>query len=237
MRRVEGQPCWVLHRRPWRESSLLIELFSRDHGRLGVVARGARGARSVWRGLAEPFTPLIAGWTRRGEMGTLTALEAAGDRCRLAGRILWCGLYANELILKLLARDDAIADLYHGYTRLLIELEAGRSPSGLLRTFEMELLQSQGVAPDLSMEAGTGAPIEPERLYYLRPETGLTRTDSRSGQVFSGRAVLAVSGRHEPDRETAREARNLTRSLIDHQLDGRVLKTRELFRSERIYDK
>lgn len=237
MTRVELQPCWILHRRPWRESSLLIELFSRDHGRLGLVARGARGARSAWRGLAEPFIPLVAGWTRRGEMGTLTALEASGDRRRLTGRTLWCGLYANELILKLLGRDDGLADLFDGYTRLLGGLEDGQSASSLLRRFEMELLQAQGVAPELSIEAGTGAPIDPGQLYHLQPETGLTRADARANDVFSGRAALVVTGQLEPDLDSAREARNLTRLLIDHQLDGRVLKTRELFRSERIYSK
>jgi DNA repair protein RecO (recombination protein O) len=232
MSRVEGQDCWVLHRRPWRESSLLIELFTRDHGRLGVVARGARSARSAWRGLAEPFTPLVAGWTRRGEMGTLVALEASGERRRLSGRVLWCGLYANELVLKLLARDDGLVDVFDGYTRLLSGLAQGFSPSTLLRRFEIELLQAQGVAPELRVEAGTGVPIEPDRLYHLRPETGLTRANARSSQVFSGRAALVAAGQLEPDRDSAREARDLTRLLIDHQLDGRPLKTRELFRFE-----
>ena len=235
MTRIEAQPCWILHRRPWRESSLLIELFSRDHGRLGIVARGARGQRSAWRGLAEPFIPLIASWTRRGEMGTLTALETAGDRRRLAGRTLWCGLYANELLLKLLGRDDVgQAVLFDGYGRLLAGLEEGQSAAVLLRRFEMELLRAQGVAPDLSIEAGTGVPVEADRLYHLRPETGLTRAEAGMNNVFSGRAALVVTGQLEPDRESAREARNLTRLLIDHQLDGQALKTRELFRPERM---
>lgn len=237
MTRVEEQPCWVLHRRAWRESSLLIELFSRDHGRVGVVARGARGARSAWRGLAEPFVPLVAGWNRRGEMGTLTALEAVDDRRRLVGRALWCGLYANELLLKLLARDDALAGLFESYDCLLSGLAQGQPASGLLRRFEMALLQTIGVAPDLSIDADTGVSIEPARLYHLKPETGLVRTEARSKDVFSGRAALVVTGQLEPDRDSAREARDLTRLLIDHQLDGRVLKTRELFRSERIYRK
>ncbi len=231
MSRIENQPCWVLHRRAWRESSLLVELFSREHGRLGVVARGARGARSPWRGLLEPFVPLAAGWVRRGEMGTLTALEPSGHRHALIGRTLWCGLYANELILKLLGRDDPLIDLFEAYSHLVAGLAEGQSDAGLLRRFELELLRSQGVAPDLANEADTGAPVEPDGLYHLKPESGLIRVNRRAEGVFSGRAALVVNGQFEPDRESAREARDLTRVLIDHQLDGRVLKTRELFRS------
>jgi DNA repair protein RecO (recombination protein O) len=228
--RVEQQSCWVLHRRAWRESSLLLELFSEEFGRIGLVARGARGARSAWRGLAEPFVPLTAGWMGRGELGTLTGLEPTGQRVALKGRALWCGLYANELLLKLLARDDAAPTLFTAYGQLLEGLGAELSPqANLLRRFELALLGALGVVPDLHHDAMTGQPVEPDQLYHVRPETGLVAVAAPGRDVFSGRAALVLTGQVVDDAAASREARTLTRLLLDHQLGGKPLKTRELF--------
>lgn len=229
MSRIEEQPCWVLHRRAWRESSLLLELFSEQFGRIGLVARGARGARSAWRGLAEPFVPLSASWMGRGELGTLTGLEPIGQQATLKGRALWCGLYANELLLKLMARDDAAPTLFTAYGVLISSLGAGLSQGRALRRFELELLGALGVVPDLHCEALTGQPIEPDRLYHVQPETGLVAVAAPGRNVFSGRAALMLTGQIDDDPAAAREARTLTRLLIDHQLGGKPLKTRELF--------
>ncbi len=229
MSRVEQQSCWVLHRRPWRESSLLLELFSDEFGRIGLVARGARGARSAWRGLAEPFVPLTASWTGRGELGTLTGLEPTGQRVVLKGRALWCGLYANELLLKLLARDDAAPTLFTAYGQLLEGLGAGLSQAGLLRRFELAMLGALGVVPDLHHDAVTGQAVEAGRLYHVRPETGLVAAAAPGRDVFSGRAALVLTGQIVDDPAASREARQLTRLLLDHQLGGKPLKTRELF--------
>lgn len=234
MIRVEQQPGWVLHRRPWRESSLLIELFSRDYGRIGLVARGARGARSAWRGQAEPFAPLSVGWSRRGEMGTATGLEPAGRRHPLKGRALWCGLYANELLLNLLARDDPAPAVYSAYEQLLASLASSEPQASSLRRFELDLLEGLGVVPDLYHEASTEADIQPERLYHLVPETGLVAVDRPGRNVFPGRSVLVLTGQQPSDPDSASQARAMTRLLLDHQLGGKALKTRELFRHQRL---
>lgn len=233
MTRFEQQDCWLLHRRPWRESSLILELFSREQGRLGLVAKGARGARSAWRGLTEPFMPLLADWSRRGELGTLTGLEPAGPGRKLLGRALWCGLYANELLLVLTGRDEALPALFDAYTDLLERLAGGQDQAHALRRFELALLEALGVAPDLAHDAVGGDPILPEGLYHVRPETGLVPVSAPGGQVFSGKAVLALAGAEPPGPILAREVRALTRLLLDFELDGRVLKTRELFRQGR----
>lgn len=222
------QAGWIVHRRPWRESSLLIEFLARDAGRVGLVARGARSARSAWRGLAEPFMPLQASWTRRGELGTLTGLEPAGRQRRLGGRALWCGLYANELLLRLLERDDPHPSLFDAYGELLAGLVAGElAQSLLLRRFELALLTEMGVAPDLGREAD-GRAIESDGLYHLQPETGLVAVDRRGPAVFSGAAVQALSAGWTDHRGLAREMREMMRLLIDHQLGGRELKSRRL---------
>jgi DNA repair protein RecO (recombination protein O) len=231
--RVEQQPCWILHRRPWRESSLLLEVFSRDHGRAGLVAKGARGSRSAWRGLSEPFAPLVISWTRRGELGTTTGIESAGERRPLKGRALWCGLYVNELVTKLLGRDDPAPMLFGAYQRVLNELVKTPEPGIALRGFELALLGELGVAPDLRVEAASGDSVEPDGLYHLRPESGLVAVDRPGSDVFEGRVALALAGDHPWNQTIARQARNLIRRLLDHQLDGRPLKTRDLFRQRR----
>jgi len=229
MSRVEQQPGWVIHRRPWRESSLLIEFFSRDFGRVGLVARGARAARSAWRGLAEPFMPLSASWSRRGEMGTVTALEPAGERQPLTGRALFCGLYVNELVLRLLERDDPHEGLFGAYARVLAGLSAGREPQAmLLRRFELAVLTAMGVAPDFTADAASGEPIRAGGLYHLQPELGLVAVDRAGRDVYDGAVIRAVAAGTTDDREVARAMRELMRSLIDHQLGGRPLAARSL---------
>lgn len=229
MARVEQQAGWVVHRRPWRESSLLVEFFAREHGRIGLVAKGARAARSTWRGLAEPFVPLVASWTRRGEMGTLTSLEPAGPRCELRGRALWCGLYVNELLLRLLERDDPHPQVFDACGVVLGGLAAADQPQSLLlRRFELALLKGMGVAPDFRADAAAGEAIQPDGLYHLQPEAGFAPVDRPGAGVFRGDAIRALDAGTTDDRETAREMRELMRVLIDHHLAGCELASRRL---------
>ncbi len=230
--RVEQQPGWVLHRRPWRESSLIIELFSRDHGRVALVAKAARAPRSPWRGLTEPFAPLSASWVRRGELGTLTGLDTSGSRRELNGRNLYCGLYVNELLMRLIERDDPHDGLFDAYQQALTGLADGQQPAAMvLRHFELELLTAMGVAPDLSVDASSGEPIRPEGRYHLQPETGLVAVDRDGPAVFGGRAIQALAAGDSTDRHSGREMRELMRLLIDHQLGGRPLASRRLLHS------
>lgn len=229
MVRVEQQPGWVIHRRPWRESSLLIEYFAREHGRVGLVAKGARSARSAWRGLTEPFMPLMASWSRRGEMGTLTALESNGPRRALSGRALWCGLYVNELLLRLLERDDPHPGVFDACGTVFDGLARGAEvQSLLLRRFERALLEGMGVAPDFGFDAASGEAIRPEGLYHLQPEAGFVPVQRPGPGVFRGTSVRALQLGHTDERDTAREMRELMRLLIDHHLAGRELASRRL---------
>jgi len=234
MARVEQCPGWVIHRRPWRESSLLIELFTRDYGRVGLVAKGARGARSPWRGLAEPFVPLVASWSRRGELGTLTQLETAGSRCALTGRALWCGLYVNELLLRLLERDDPHPRAFDACAGVFQALASGsETQSLLLRRFEITLLTDMGVAPEFGLDAASGQAVVAGQLYHLQPEVGFVAVGRPGADVFRGEAILALKAGWTDDRDTARAMRELMRRLIDHQLDGRQLNSRRLLAGAR----
>lgn len=229
MSRYQSEQSWILHRRAWRESSLLLELFSREHGRVGLVARGLRSQRSPWRGLGEPFTPLRTAWVRRGELGTLTDIEALAPRGMLGNRGLWCGLYANELLLTLVERDEPVPELFDAYAALLPELVDASSQATALRRFELALLGCLGVAPDLHNEALQGDPIRPDGDYRLEPEAGFVVAAPGHG-VYSGRAILWLAGKAPIDADGRRQAREIMRTLIDQQLNGRRLKTRELFR-------
>jgi DNA repair protein RecO (recombination protein O) len=228
--RVDLQPCWILHRRPWRESSLLIEVLSRDHGRLGLVAKGARRSRSRSRGLTEPFIPLSCSWTRRGDLGTLIDLEMAAAGVTLRGRALWCGLYLNELIMTLFGRDDPVPELFDVYSATLPSLGDPAQQAEVLRRAEMAMLSVLGVMPDLTRCAEGDEPVVAGGLYHVRPEAGLIAVASPQSGVIDGRTALYLAGIEgiDADPKTRREARSLTRRLIDHQLAGRPLKTREL---------
>lgn len=233
MTRVDRQPGLVLHRRPFRESSLLIEMFTRDSGRVGLVARGARAAKSPLRGLAEPFHLLSVSWTRRGELGTLTGLEPAADARdipTLTGRAVWCGLYANELILKLVPRDDPEPGLFGHYCALLGHLARPPEQARALRRFELALLAALGVAPDLGREAGSDVPVRENALYRVDPVAGPVVVEMADSGTVRG-AVLSALAEDAPMRGAdAAAARRVLRGLLDHQLDGRVLHTPRLFR-------
>ncbi|HEY7905725.1 MAG TPA: DNA repair protein RecO [Wenzhouxiangella sp.] len=235
MSNLEVTDGYVLHRRPWRESSLLIDCLSKTHGRIGLVARGGRSERSPWRGLVEPFMPLSIGYIQKGEMGTVRDIEALGDRLMLTGEALWCGLYANELLLHLIDRQEAVPALYSDYQDLLVGLSSEDQRMPALRRFEWRLLNTLGVAPSLSREAEQGDAIDVDQRYRLEPEAGFFVAGADKGLVVDGATIvwLADPMRGSMDSETLKQARLITRTLIDHQLGGRPLRTREMMRAMR----
>ena len=235
MTRVDRERCYVLHRRAYRETSLILELFCTEHGRVAAVARGARAARSPMRGLSEPFVELHVSWSRRGDLATVTALESASPvpARRYSRQALWCGLCVNELLLRLLARDDPEPELFEAYADLLDRLHDTDRQAGLLRNFELLLLTSIGVAPDLSTCSVTGDPIDPQCLYRVDPQTGPVPQPRSSASTVTGETLLALAEGAELSVEQARSARHLMRKLIEHQLDGRPLQTPRMFRSQR----
>lgn len=231
------EPAYVLHARPYRDTSLLLELLTLARGRVGAVARGARGSRSRLRGWLRPFQPLLVGLAGRGELATLTSAEPAGAAVWLAGERAVTGLYLNELLLKLLARDDPQPLLLGHYRAALTALAAAADPEPALRVFECELLIALGYAPALTADAD-GKALHADGLYHYHPQAGARLVNGvaepRAGVVeLHGRTLLALAAGEFPDRDTLREARALTRSLIDHCLGGRPVRTRELARALR----
>jgi DNA repair protein RecO (recombination protein O) len=223
---------YVLHRRPWRESSVLVDMITPELGRIGLVARSARSERSPWRGLVEPFMPLSVRFVQAGEMGTVRELEAIGDRIALQGRALWCGLYLNELLLSLLDRHEPLPDVYSAYCACLFRIATQSEQAPSLRLFEWQLLDALGVAPSLTVEADGETPIQAERQYRLDPEAGFYSVGMADSGAVQGEVIAWLTNPTPGLSDSfAKQALSITRRLIDHQLGGKTLKTREMMRA------
>src|SRR5437899_2499222 len=173
--RRDDQPAFVLHAYPYRETSLIVEAFTPDFGRVALVARGAKRPRSELRGLLQGFQPLLLSWSGQQELKTLQKAEWRGGLPRLRGAALLCGFYLNELLLKLLPREDAHPRLYAIYEAALAELAAGAEQAPLLRRFELQLLSELGYALPLTTETDTGAAIDPAASYHYAFDRGPQR--------------------------------------------------------------
>jgi DNA repair protein RecO (recombination protein O) len=230
-RRAELEPGYVLHAYPYKETSLIIEAFTRRFGRVSLLARGARRPRSAMRGVLLAFHPLRLTWSASAELGTLMAAEWGGGQKSLAGVGLMCGFYLNELLLRLLPRDDSHEALFDAYAAALARLsESGAvipEQSAVLRGFERRMLAELGYAPVLDREAENGSAIEPEKRYSYEAERGPVETRRSNGDsIVSGRTLLDMAADDYEDARTREEARRLMRALIAERLGGQSLHTR-----------
>jgi DNA repair protein RecO (recombination protein O) len=225
--RVQDEPAFVLHTIPWRETSLVVELLTRDHGRVGCVAKGAKRPASRLRGVLHAFQPLHVGFSGRHELRTLTSADWLGGMASPQGDGLLCAFYVNELIVRLLPRDDPHPALFDGYAQALVELGLGGSVEATLRRFEWLLLREIGYALDLDRDA-EDRPIEPRRRYALLPGRGFLATDAAEEGGFSGATLRDIAIERYDSPRTLAEAKRLTRALLARHLDGHALKTRQI---------
>jgi DNA repair protein RecO (recombination protein O) len=219
--RIENQPAFILHARAWRETSMLVEAFTRDHGRVGLVARGVRSARSRFaRASLQPLQPLLLGWIARGELGTLTGAEPTGTCWMLSGDALLAGIYVNELVLRLSSRSDPHPAAFASYTECLSRLAERGDIAWTLRRFERDLLADLGYALLLTHTA-EGGPVDAATPYAYVADTGPVewRDDGVSPRV-TGRALLALDRDEMPASADLAELRRLMRAAIRHLLGG-----------------
>lgn len=220
MLRIAGQPAFVLHAQPYRETSLLVEAFTRDHGRTGLVARGVRGMRGQpLRAVLQPLQPLLIDFSGPGELLRLAATEAAGAAFAPHGDALLAAFYVNELMLRLLPRGEALPALFWRYTQMLAALGATDDWLWPLRRFERDLLADLGYALQLDGD------LSPEAHYRYDPENGPLRLQRQENASISGAALLALACDQTPASEHLREMRGLMRRVILHHLGGRELKS------------
>ncbi len=230
--RLENEPAFILHSYPFRETSLLLEVFSRNHGRLALVARGARRPRSQLRGLLMGFQPLHLSWFGKGEVRTLHSAEWQGGQPQLQGTALLCGFYLNELLINLMARDDAHEQLFDYYRQALQRLALESDHAATLRSFEKRMLQELGYALLLEQEADSGKPIEAAAGYRYVIERGALAesTQAPNGLAVSGKTLLDMAADDYRDAVSALQSKQLMRMLLNHYLAGKVLHTRELIK-------
>ena len=237
--RVDHQPAFVLHATPWRETSLVVDAFTRDLGRVALVARGAKRPTSHFRGLLMPFTPLAVGWTGRGETRTLMRAEWLGGLVPLRGEGLLAAFYVNELLVRLLARGDAHPQLFGAYVDTLGMLAQGAGAEPALRRFELALLREMGIAPSFERSAD-GAALDPQAWYRVDPAQGFvavdavaTAGDGSAVSVARGTSLLALARKEPLDPDAQAECRGVLRQLVRYHLEGRPLNTRRILRDLR----
>ena len=231
--RQERQPAYVLHAYPYLETSLVIEAFTRESGRIALVAKGARRPRSALRGVLLAFQPLLLSWSGKSELRTLVRAEWQGGYVSLKGLSLICGFYLNELLLKLLPRQDAHEALFGIYADTLRALAAGGDHARILRAFEKGLLRELGYALTLDQEADTGRPIAAESVYTYVIERGPVAVPAAReaiGLELSGQTLLDMHSDNYANPLTQQQSKALMRMLINHLLGEQVLHTRQLLR-------
>ena len=236
---TEQQPAYVLHSRPWRESSVIADLFTLNQGRVSVIVKGAQknqGKQPAKRALVQPFTPLMVSFTGRGELRTSVQLEGAGAPLSILGNGLYSGLYVNELLLKLLALDDPYPNLFAYYQSLLNQLANNEGIEACLRPFEVHLMDELGYHMVLDTDYITGQAVVSESSYQLHALHGVCLNQMQHGGVsqpvaMSGRVLLQLAAGDYTDTECLKVAKYMARTNLSQLLGGKPLQSRNLFQT------
>lgn len=228
--RIAEQPAFVLHSYPYRETSLVIDVLTRDHGRIALVAKGAKRPHSALRGVLQTFQPLSLSWSGKSELRTLTGAEWVGGMLPLAGDALLCGFYANELLVKFCAREDPHPPLFQHYLVTLTRLAHGEPPVQVLRSFERVLLRETGYAMTLKRTVARRA-VEPDKLYVFDPQRGVRDAGSDAPShwpVIAGQTLLDMEEDDYHRAQTVAQSKTLMRFLLNTYLGGTPLATRQI---------
>lgn len=227
--RINSQPGFVLHSYPYKETSLIVDVFTRDHGRIALVAKGAKRPHSTLRGVLQTFQPLSVSWSGKSEVRTLINAEWIGGLLPLEKSALLCGFYLNELLVKLLARDDAHPALFDHYVATLNQLAHDEPAPIVLRKFERALLKETGVSGDFRMCTARNEQILFDQTYVVEPERGPrpARPSDTSPRV-SGKTLLDMENEDYSDAVTQTQSKFLMRFLLAHHLNGAPLNTRQI---------
>lgn len=227
--RVTHQPGFVLHSYPYKETSLIIDLFSRDFGRVSLVAKGAKRPHSKLRSVLQTFQPLTVAWSGKAEVRTLTGAEWVGGMLPLEKSALLCGFYLNELLTKFLLRHEASQVLFDHYVATLNQLAHGESATIALRKFELVLLQQSGLIGDITTCHQSGTRVQTEKWYVLDPSSGVRAAfESDTVPKILGKTLIDMESGSYSDPVTQSQSKQLMRFLLHHHLHGQALKTRQI---------
>lgn len=231
--RVALQPAYVLHTQPFQNTSLLVDFFTMDYGRVRAVAKGARSAKSKYRSLLQAFQPVLVSLSGRGELKTLTGIESSLGAMQLSGQRLFSGMYINELLTRLLMNHVEHKQLYLAYQDTLVALKGSADMQLLLRQFELCVLSELGYGINLDSDCRSHAAIEAAGNYRFTPDVGfeLLEEDNPQGssRVYSGAHIVALRELDLSDAQAAKTAKRLLRTALAAHLGGKPLNSRSLF--------
>jgi DNA repair protein RecO (recombination protein O) len=230
-RRIQLTPGYILHHRPYRDTSRILEVVTRDHGRLSLFARGVRGPKAKLASILQPFQMLLFSWNGRGEAAQLTGAECAQASPPLPPSYLMAAFYLNELLMKLTTRHDPLPLLFDTYHSALEGLRQGAPLERELRVFEKRLLEALGYGLDLEAEARTGKRIEPGEYYHFRPEQGLVATVGDAAGALAGHSLIGLANERLAGERELDDAKRLLQSALAQCLEGRPLATRAVARA------
>jgi DNA repair protein RecO (recombination protein O) len=228
--RIFLQPAFVLHSRPYRETSIIVDLMTYEHGRIAAVAKGIRQEKSALRPLLQPFTPLLISWQGQSELMTLLTAESNGQPDRLRGECLMSGLYLNELVMRILPKHDPHPNLYTIYSKTLVELRSGQLHLKTLRLFEKKLVENLGYG--LQLEQDTRRDAFSEKYYYrFHSEEGFERCLEANNQptIFWGKSLLSLAAEELNDEKSLQDAKRLMRLALAPLLGHQKINSRQLY--------
>jgi DNA repair protein RecO (recombination protein O) len=230
-RRVQLTPGYILHHQPYRDTSRILEVVTREYGRLSLFARGVRGPKAKLASVLQPFQLLLLSWTGRGEAAQLTGAESAAHAPPVPSACLMASFYLNELLMKLTTRHDPLPLLFDAYHETLESLRHGALLEPGLRIFEKRLLEALGYGLDLETEAQTGKRIEADEYYHFRPEQGLVATVAEAQGALAGRSLLGLASEQLAGPRALEDSRRLMQAALAQCLEGRPLATRGVARA------
>lgn len=240
------QPAYVLHQRAYRDSSALLEMFTPEHGRVGVIAKGMKSRKSNWRGVLQPFQPLLVSWNQRGELGTLVAAEPQGPALVLSPEFIASGFYLNEIIMRLVERQEGQLELFGCYDETLRNIAAipnlvedrAVQLEILLRKYEVQLLAALGYGLILDQDVSTGVTVQPDQEYIYQLEhgpvlAGLNEPDNvmSQGPRASGETLIALKNYDFSSEKIRLQSKQLLRTVLGYYLGPKPLQSRDLAQS------
>lgn len=228
--RVVLEPIFVLHSRAYSNTSLIVECLTMRYGKVSMMARSARGLKSRYQGKLQCFVPMLASWSGARELKNLGTVELCSTPYHFNSRVLMCAFYLNELLVRLLQRDDPCPQVFTLYQMTLNALEKGELLQQALRCFEKKLLELIGYGLSLTHDSASGAPVEPECYYQYYPEYGLVKLDDNDGGIytFSGASLLALDCDKLYAKQELSDSKRLMRLVISKYIGQKPLKTREI---------
>ncbi|MDO9925263.1 DNA repair protein RecO [Glaesserella parasuis] len=228
----QWQRGFVLHRREYSESSLLVDFFTENHGRITLLAKGARRPPSPLKSVLQPFTPLLLKWTGKGDLKTLTKAEPASLTLPMQTLALYSGFYVNEVLARVLENHTAYPELFQHYLHCMTKLASQPNEiEPILRTFEFQTLKALGYGVDFCHCAATGKPVDPQMSYQFRENEGFIASLLQNNYTFIGKDLLAFAEMNFSEKETLQSAKRFTRIALKPYLGSAPLKSRELFQS------